>query len=140
MNIQTIRGNAKKTLTTSLLAAVLVTVGLTTFANGNKSGEGDKNAEVKYIGSVNGEQFFNVLYANENGARFSIKVQDREGNTLFQGTFNDKRFDKKFKLESEGNTDKLLFTITNYGDNSVQAFEVSTSSRLVEDVEVKALN
>jgi ABC-type cobalt transport system substrate-binding protein len=142
MKIQTINRNAKKILNIFFVSAVLLTTSLVTRANkasGHTGDDGDKTAEVKYIGSVDGERLFNVLYTNNSGARFSIKVQDAGGNLIFKGSFTDKKFDRKFKLET-ADTDKLVFTITNYGDNSTQAFEVNASTRLVEDIEVKELN
>ena len=141
MKMQTINSNTKRFLNIFFVSALLLSTSLATRANGGNQngGDGDKTAEVKYVGSLDGEGIFNVLYTNITGARFSIKVEDREGNQIFQSSFTDKKFDKKFRLEGS-DTDKLVFTITNYGDNSTQVFEVNTRTRLVEDVEVKELN
>jgi len=35
---------------------------------------------------------------------------------------------------------KLVFVIRNFGDNTVQRFEVNSASRLIEDVEVKEVH
>ncbi len=142
--MQIINANTKRFLNTFFISALLLTTSLATRANsaGARTGDddADKTATVKYIGSRDGQRLFNVLYTNNSGARFSVKVQDGEGNVIFNGSFTDKKFDKKFKLEGTTDTDKLLFTITNSGDNSTQAFEVNASTRLVEDVELKELN
>ncbi len=141
--MQTINVNTKRFLNIFFVSAVLSITSLATRANsvGDRTGDdnGDKTAAVKYIGSLDGQRMFNVLYTNNSGARFSVKVQDGEGNLIFKGSFTDKKFDKKFKLEGT-DTDKLVFTITNSSDNSTQAFEVNASTRLVEYIEVKELD
>lgn len=140
--MQTINTKTKRFLNVAFVSAILLVTSLTTRADAGHQqpgGEGDKTAEVKYLGAPDGERLFNVIYDNNTGARFSVKVQDAEGTLIFQGSFTDKKFDKKFKLEGT-DADKLVFTITNYGDNTSQVFEVNTNTRLVEDVEVKELN
>ena len=94
-------------------------------------------AEVRYIGSPDGDPLFNVLYTNSTGARFSVKVLDNEGHQLFQGVYTDRKFDRKFKVADAQNYSKLTFVIRNFQDNSVQHFEINSNARLVEDVEVK---
>jgi hypothetical protein len=94
-------------------------------------------AEVKYIGQLEGQPLFNVVYNNNGGDRFSIRVLDAQGDQLFQGIYSDKKFDKKFKLADADINGKLVFIIRNYKDNSVQTFEINSNTRLVEDVEVK---
>ena len=96
-------------------------------------------ADVRYIAGSNGEFFFNVVYANAAGSRFSLSIQDEYGNQLYQAFYSDKQFDKKFKLADPESFGKLTFVIRNYGDNSVQRFEVNSNNRLVEDVEVKEI-
>ncbi|MCW3118269.1 MAG: hypothetical protein JWM28_2351 [Chitinophagaceae bacterium] len=92
--------------------------------------------EVKCVGSDNDSYVFNVAYDNDNGDKFSLRILDSAGNLLFAGTYNDRKFNKKFKLEKEGN-DKLNFVIKNLSDNTIQAFEITTTTRIVEDVVVK---
>jgi len=104
-----------------------------------KSPGSASTAEVKYLGSQQGQPLFKVQYKNQAGARFSIRVLDSEGNQLFQALYTDKNFDKTFRLaEAESNNSpKLLFVLRNFKDNSVQTFEVNNNTRLVEEVEVK---
>ena len=66
----------------------------------------------------------------------SIAVLDEYGNQLYQGYFTDRTFNRKFKLADPEITSKLTFVIRNFGDNSVQRFQVDATSQLVEDVEV----
>lgn len=93
-------------------------------------------AEVRYMGSQEGEPLFNILYNNNLGGKFSVRILDSEGHQLYQGLYQDKKFDKKFKvINAEGA--KIIFVVRNFQDNSVQRFEVDTDTRMVEDVEVK---
>ncbi|HMI60765.1 MAG TPA: hypothetical protein VK518_07655 [Puia sp.] len=109
--------------------------------NGNVGGANNSSnastAEVKCISGKDGEYLFNVIYNNANGSRFSVTVLDADGNQLFQNLYSDKKFDKKFKLADPDAFAKLTFVIRNYGDNSVQRWEVNANNKIVEDIEVK---
>lgn len=96
-----------------------------------------QDAEVRYIPGKGGELRFNVLYDNISGSRFSLTILDENGNQLYQDTFMDKNFNKVFRLADADITGKLTFVIRNFGDNSVQRFEVNAVDRMIEDVEVK---
>jgi hypothetical protein len=97
----------------------------------------EATAIVKYLGADNESYVFNVAYNNENGEKFLLRITDAAENTLFTGTYTDKKFDKRFKLLKEGSDGKLKFIIRNLKDHSVQAFEVTTTSQVVENVVVK---
>ena len=94
---------------------------------------------VKYLGIDNESYVFNVAYNNENGEKFLLRITDADGNTLFAGTYTDKKFDKRFRLLKEGSDGKLKFVIRNLKDHSVQTFEVTTTSQVVEDVVIKKI-
>jgi hypothetical protein len=128
----------RKSISLSLLTVLFGSVSLVTFANGNEP-IGDRSAataEVKYIATKEGDGLFNVVYNNAAGSRFSISVLDEFGNKLYQGNFSDRQFNRKFKLADPESTSKLTFIIRNYGDNSVQRFQVDATDQLVEDVQV----
>ena len=117
------------------------------FANGGNEGKDGKTgtnsastAEVSYVSGKDGEYLFNVVYNNTTGSRFSVIVIDADGNQLFQALYNDKKFDKKFKLADPNDFGKLTFVIRNFGDNSVQRFEVNENNKLIEEVQVKEVN
>jgi hypothetical protein len=132
--------NTKKALRLSTLFILLITAGEVSRAAGNEPVEkhsgSASSAEVKYVGSNEGDPLFNVLYNNSTGARFSVKVLDNEGHQLFQGIYTDRKFDKKFKVTDAGSYSKLIFVIRNFQDNSTQSFEINSNSRMVEDIVV----
>ena len=113
---------------------------LITFANnGNGSAKDIRKttADVKYISGTDGDGLFNVVYNNTMGSRFSVIVLDEYGNQLYQNFFSDRKFDRKFKLADAESTVKLTFIIRNFGDKTVQRFEVDATNKIVEDVQVK---
>jgi hypothetical protein len=107
---------------------------------GTRNNSSASTAEVKCISGKDGEYLFNVVYNNTSGSRFSLTVLDAEGNQLFQSQYSDRRFDKKFRLADPDEFARLTFVIRNYGDNSVQRWEVNANNKLVEDIEVKEVN
>lgn len=133
--------HTQKALRLSVMTFSLITGSLLTRAAGSDPVENPNGsastAEVKYIGTNEGDPLFNVLYNNSTGAKFTVKVLDNEGHQLFQGVYTDRKFDKKFKIADAASYGKLTFVIRNFQDNSVQSFEINSNSRMVEDVEVK---
>lgn len=134
--------NAKKTFILLVITAASVAGTSTANAAGGhvskKHNAGSAStAEVFYIGSQEGQPLFNVMYNNNEGSRFSISITDADGYELFQSSYSDKKFDKKFKIADGVPDGKLLLTIHNFQDNSVQSFEINANTLLVEDVEVK---
>ena len=95
----------------------------------------EKAALVKYIGADKDSYVFNVTYNNENGDRFVVRILDAIGNTLYTGSYNDKKFDKRFRLMKDGN-DKISFVIRNLKDNTTETFAIKTTSLVVEDIVV----
>jgi len=58
------------------------------------------------------------------------------GNTLFQDTYSEKKFDKKFVFDKSENIGKLTFVLRSLKDNQTQVFEINTVTRVVENVDV----
>jgi hypothetical protein len=100
----------------------------------------ETTATVKYVGTDNNSYVFNVVYNNDNGEKFLVRITDDGGNVLFTQTYTDKKFDKRFRLLKEDIGGKLNFTIKNLKDNSIQTFQVTTTEQVVEDVVVKKVN
>jgi len=138
-NIFNIRKVAGLSLLTLMLsgASLSVRAGSGEEKNGAAGNTSANSAEVKYIVGSDGEYLFNVVYNNVSGNRFTLMVLDADGNQLFQSQYSDKKFDKKFRLADPDEFGRLTFVIRNNRDNSVQRFEVNSSSRLIEDIEVK---
>lgn len=96
-------------------------------------------ASVKHIGNPEGSVVFQVQYDNLAGDKFSLIIKDNDGAIIYQDTYTDKKFDKKFQLP-QGEADKLQFIIKGTKNNYSQTFEVNTRSRMVEEVVVKKVS
>jgi len=94
---------------------------------------------VKHIGNPDGTVVFQVQYDNQAGNKFTLIIKDNDGNVIYQDTYSDKKFDKKFQLP-QGETDKLQFIIKGPKNNTIQTFEVKTHSRMIEEVVVRKVN
>jgi hypothetical protein len=134
--------NAKKTFTVLTLTAACFAGSLAAHAASGhepkKHNAGSAStAEVFYVGSLEGQPLFTVMYNNAEGSRFSISITDAQGYELFRNSYSDKKFDKKFEIADVVPEGKLMLTIRNYKDNSEQTFEINANTLLVEDVEVK---
>jgi hypothetical protein len=132
----------RKIATFSLITITLGSISLVSLANGHdpigdKTAAAASTAEVKYITGNDGESIYNVVYNNTSGGRFSVTVVDAEGDQLFQGVYSGKKFDKRYLIVDPSSYSRLTFIIRNFSDNSIQRFEANSSSRLVEDIEVK---
>ena len=100
----------------------------------------ETKATVKYVGTDENSYVFNVVYNNDNGEKFMLRIADQEGNVLFTQTYADKKFDKRFRLMKDVSLGYLNFTIKNLKDNSLQTFQVTTTEQIVQEVLVKKVN
>ena len=95
-----------------------------------------KAATVKHISTTDAKIIFQVSLENEAGERFGVSIKDEQGNTIFQDVYSEKKFDKKFLLDKSDNIGKLTFIVRSLKDNQTQVFEVNTTTRLIENVDV----
>jgi len=95
-----------------------------------------KAASVKHISTTNDKIVFQLSLDNETGERFTVSIKDLSGNTLFQDTYSEKKFDKKYVFDKSESIGKLTFVLRSLKDNQTQVFEINTTSRIVENVDV----
>jgi hypothetical protein len=124
-----------KKITASLLISVVFFLSASASKSAADTIYTERMASVKYIGADTESYVFNVSYNNESGDRFILRILDVEGNVLYTGSYNDKKFDKRFRLIKEGN-DKISFVIKNLKDNTVQTFAIATTTQVIEDIVV----
>ena len=124
-----------------LLMAIAIAVIVVPAVANTSADPVEKVAEVKYLGAENQSLVFNVKYKNTKASRFIITIKDGEGVTIFQNVYADTHFDKKFALPKQ-EAGKVVFIISDRKNNYSESFEISTQTRLIEDlvVDVKRLN
>lgn len=123
------------TIATFTAAGLLLFTVATTQAQTTTNASADKHTTVKYLGTQDDVILFNVAVDNPNGNKFSVIVTDNEGNQLFKEVYNEKKFDKRFKLP-KSETGKLSFVVRNFKDASDDVHSFEISDRIVEDVVV----
>jgi hypothetical protein len=119
-------------------AGLLLFTVATTQAQTTTKASTDKNTIVKYVGTQDDVILFNVSVDNPNANKFSVIVSDSEGNQLFSEVYNDRKFDKRFRLP-KSETGKLTFVVRNFKDASDDVHSFEVSNRVVEDVVVTAI-
>lgn len=104
-----------------------------------KSSSFIKSSVIKPITDDSNKTVFQLKLTNKEGEKFSVIVRDNTGTTLFQETFNDKAFDKKFLFENLSEQGTLTITVKSAKDNATQTFEVNAVTRMVQDVVINRL-
>ncbi|WP_152267985.1 hypothetical protein [Agriterribacter humi] len=99
----------------------------------------EKSADIKYLGSEDQALVFNVTYNNASASRFFVTIKDENGVTFFQAAYTDSKFNKKFILPGT-DARKVFFIISDKKNRYTESFEISTETRVVEDVVVKRIN
>ena len=90
--------------------------------------------EVKYTGvDINNQLSFNVKYSNPSGSVFNLVVLGEDGEQLFKGFYDDRRFDKTFKLP-KSEVSKLTFVIEDFKNSVKEKFTVNIKTSVLEEV------
>lgn len=142
MKKQSITTIAKRFFFGNLLAAAtFLSAGATTVSSGVNPAYATTTGkvEVKYTGvDLNNQLSFNVKYSNPTGSVFNLVVLDEEGEQLFKGYYDDRHFDKTFKLP-KSEVSKVTFVIED-GKNSVkEKFTVNIKTSVLEEVIISKL-
>jgi hypothetical protein len=142
MKTQTINNIAKKLFLGSILTSVIFlsaqskTIAASNFSDSTIKENMAEKVSVKYIGNSEDGLFFNVKYNNEKGKYFDVVIKDESGETLYEGNFNDKSFDKKFLLPKDQEV-SLISIAVNAGKNYfAQSYNVTVKSSSYTDVVV----
>lgn len=138
MKTQSIQTIAKRFFFGNLLAATLFlsanASAKTPLSKLNPAYATTGKVEVKYTGiDLENQLSFNVKYSNPTGSNFSLSVLDEEGEPLFKGYYNDKRFDKTFKLP-KSEVSKLTFVIEDSKNDVKEKYTVNIKTNVSEEV------
>jgi hypothetical protein len=122
--------------TVIMLLAVILTLNAAT-AKVSDSTIDEENASVSCLKMEEGQVYFNVKFENAEGGRFDILVNDASGDNLYRATFTGKNFNKVFRAPVENG--KLVIVIRDSKANTSHKFELSTESKLVQQILVKRM-
>jgi len=95
---------------------------------------------IKYIGTLDDLPLFQIEFDNKEGIVYRVSIADETGEVLYTEKFSDKKFSKKFKLESpQLNQSRLTFTVTSEKEKHTQVFVVNSNYRTVPDYQITKL-
>ena len=126
----------------SLILLSVVTVSLfphAALAQGQFN-ETPTQASIKYMGLVEEKLLFNVSIENKEAERCWISIVDENGEVFYKQEFKEAKYTKTFginKDEIEGKN--LVFVLVKGKSKQEHVFNVSTNSRVIEDVVVAKL-
>ncbi|MGZ5191894.1 MAG: hypothetical protein ACXWCZ_12860 [Flavisolibacter sp.] len=129
------------TLVRNIFLAAILMLGIIPAVKAQDSNKSNASAvEIKYLGSVENQPIFQVVFENSKQENVHVSITDENGIELYGEKFRDKRFSKKFKFEKlDTDPFKLRFTLTSDNEKSSQVFEVNTKVWTVQDVVVTKL-
>jgi hypothetical protein len=122
--------------TAVILMAVMVTFTAAS-ANVDTTLEDGENATVSCLKLEEGQVYFNVKFENADGGRFDILVNDVTGDNLYHAAFSGKNFNRVFRAPVENG--KLVIIIRDGKDKISHKFELSTESKMVQQILVKRM-
>lgn len=123
---------SKKLIAASFIAAVLTTTSVK--ANTIEILSEKNAANIQFVGSADNALFFNLKVENPTSDKFTVVVKAEDGSVLYTGDFNDKNFDKKFKLVKGEDNIRYNFSIKSSNKSLEQSFDVNTVTKSVDDV------
>lgn len=93
--------------------------------------------EFKYLGSVEGKPLFQISLNNPLGEELQLTLRDEDGYLIYSDTVKDTTYLRKLQFDAL-DTDRLKVTLTlrTKKSSQTQTFEISKSSRMVEDIAV----
>ncbi len=126
--------------TYAFMICLLVSTVLPAVAQGTAFTGNPPIAELTYVGLEDQKLVFNFKFKNESGEKCVVRIRDNEGNTIYSEKFSGSNISRKFILEKAAfDGSGLTFTLNTTTSKQTQAFELNSSTRLVEDFVVTKL-
>ena len=122
---------------TAILLLVVIATLTSATAKVTDSTYEDGDASVSCLKMEEGQVYFKVNFENADGGRFDILVNDVNGDNLYRATFTGQHFNKVFRAPVENG--KLVIIIRDSKDKTDHKFELSTESRMVQQILVKRM-
>lgn len=136
MKTITLRTHALGKKMVIMLLVAICTLSAAT-ANTPDSTIDDEKASVSCLKMEEGQVYFNVKFANADGGRFDIIVNDATGDNLYRATFAGKNFNKVFRAPVDNG--KLVVIIRDMKERTSHAFELTTESKMIQQIYVKRM-
>jgi hypothetical protein len=122
------------------LAAAFLLVLSSAKAQSTETGEAEKTATVKYLGTQDDMLVFDVFYTNPTNGKFQVVIKDQDGTPVYQNVFSEKTIYKQFRLP-KSEKDRVVFVIRDYKDaDIVKTFDINVNSRIIREVAVRKVD
>lgn len=95
--------------------------------------------EIRHLGKTFDSNYFQVKWNNNTGDKFIITIRENSGAILFQETYSDEVFDKKFKLPKKDDG-SLIISFRTLKDNQSESYAIDTNTRIVEEVVIRKVD
>ena len=119
-----------------IAAALFFAATTATLAN---SGDPIDGPEIRHLGKTFDSNYFQVKWNNNTGDKFIITIRENSGAILFQETYSDQVFDKKFKLPKKDDG-SLIISFRTLKDNQSESYAIDTNTRIIEEVVIRKVD
>ena len=96
--------------------------------------------EVKYLGAVEGNPQFQIAFSNPQGEEVLVSLRDEDGYSIYSDVSKEKSYLRKIQFnDMNSEKAKLVLTLRTKRDTQTQVFEITRSTRIVQDIAVVSL-
>lgn len=121
----------------ALLFAAVLSVSSVQAAEGTPK---EAPVEIKYLGTTAGQPLFQINFSNPQAEEVVLTLRDDAGNLIFSDVVRGASYSKKLQFSELGDDKlKVKLTLRTKKDYQTQNFEISRSTRVIEDVAVVTL-
>jgi len=99
----------------------------------------ENTASVKFAGSTDNALFLDLKINNPKGDKFTLVIEDEDGQVLYTKEYTDTSFAKKLKILKDDVSSRYNISIRSANKDLENNFAVSTVSKTVDDVIVTKL-
>lgn len=123
----------------AIVAVVIFSV-ISANATGKENEKKESGVEVKYLGNLNEQPVFQIQFENVTEEEIFFVMKDAEGTVIYSEKFTGKKFSKKFQFERADISDiQVQVVLSSKKGNELQVYNISKSTKIVDDVVVSRL-
>lgn len=96
--------------------------------------------EVKYLGNATGKPLFQITFSNPLAEDVTVTLRDETGYVIYSDVSKEKNYARRLQFnELEAESLKLTLTLRTKTSTQNKTFEITKSTRTIEDVAVVML-
>ena len=122
----------------NLVAVFLLAGTLTTTAQTFTDGTGGNTPVIETVSNSEGDNLVQVKWDNTTGDRFAVVVRNKGGDILFNETYSDQKFDKRFRLPKED--EALTLTLRTLKGKTISSVQINNTVRTVQELVIRKID